>query len=113
MNDESNVIQPAPTSTPTDRHTVSRRGFVARATAAAGLAAAECISAAMKKPATNRARILVTLFSESSSSRSLKPSLFRSPEVAYIPESSCPVVTPSAAPLAIPMHCTPFATESR
>ncbi len=38
MNDESNAIQPASTSTPTDRHTVSRRGFVARATAAAGLA---------------------------------------------------------------------------
>ncbi len=38
MNDESNAIQPASTSTPTDRHTISRRGFVARATAAAGLA---------------------------------------------------------------------------
>jgi galactonate dehydratase len=38
VNDESNTIQPAPTSTPTDRYTVSRRGFVARATAVAGLA---------------------------------------------------------------------------
>jgi hypothetical protein len=38
VNDESNVIPPAPTSTPTGKRTISRRGFVARATAAAGLA---------------------------------------------------------------------------
>jgi len=38
VNDESHTIPPAPTSTPTDRRTLSRRGFVARATAAAGLA---------------------------------------------------------------------------
>ncbi len=38
MNDESSAIQPASTSTPTDRQAISRRGFVARATAAAGLA---------------------------------------------------------------------------
>jgi galactonate dehydratase len=38
VNDESNAIQPLPTSTPTDRPAISRRGFVARATAAAGLA---------------------------------------------------------------------------
>ncbi|MCL5282547.1 MAG: galactonate dehydratase [Planctomycetes bacterium] len=38
MNDERSAIPPVPTSTPTDRHTISRRGFVACATAAAGLA---------------------------------------------------------------------------
>jgi len=38
VNDESNVIRPTPTSIPTDRRAISRRGFVARATAAAGLA---------------------------------------------------------------------------
>jgi len=38
VNDESNAIPPAPTSTPTGKRTISRRRFVARATAAAGLA---------------------------------------------------------------------------
>jgi len=38
VNDERNTIPPAPTSTPRERRALSRRGFVARATAAAGLA---------------------------------------------------------------------------
>jgi galactonate dehydratase len=38
VNDESNAIQPLPTSIPTYGHAISRRRFVARATAAAGLA---------------------------------------------------------------------------
>jgi galactonate dehydratase len=38
VNDERNAIPPVPTLTPTAKRALSRRGFVARATAAAGLA---------------------------------------------------------------------------